>query len=185
MRVRQLTRYILSVLQGLGNPLSQLGVGSVIRDHLLAADHSSNILMLFGHVDIHIAYLYQLATRGEEALGPIEWSNKCLSAYENYLDEELVQNMHKVGGIKKLFVAGVTWPVVQDECEFPQTLAMHELTSSRYRQSWSVCCENTVTYVLLIIGTDSESLKKLKLAFKIIERRRRLRPFPFEYEAPL
>lgn len=77
--------------------------------------------MLFGHVDIHIAYLYQVATYGNEALGPIEWCNRCFTAYGKYLDEELVQNMHKAGGIKKLFVAGVTWPVVRDECEFPIT----------------------------------------------------------------
>lgn len=59
----------------------------------------------------------QLKVRGPEALRPAEWVQVVARDYALYLEEELLPRMGR-GGIETLFVAGVTYPVVEDRCAF-------------------------------------------------------------------
>lgn len=57
----------------------------------------------------------QLKARGPEALRPAEWTQAVVRDYTRFVEEELLPRMGG-GGIETLFIAGVTYPVVEDRC---------------------------------------------------------------------
>ncbi|BGP12533.1 hypothetical protein JCM10213v2_000450 [Rhodosporidiobolus nylandii] len=97
--------------RGLSNPNSTLGVGPDLLARLEASRPPSALLM-FGHVDLHVNYLWQLKAKGSSARSPSEWVRKVAEEYAAFLRNKISPLAQRTG--TSIYVAGVTPPVVED-----------------------------------------------------------------------
>ncbi|KAL8286276.1 hypothetical protein RQP46_004764 [Phenoliferia psychrophenolica] len=99
--------------RGLANRASRLQVASRILSNLRRAT-PPNVLLLFGHCDLHVNWLWQLKVKGRDALSPSEWIEIVVREYTSFIELNLVP-LIGLGGLQNLYVSGVTFPVVDDQ----------------------------------------------------------------------
>ncbi|GAA6006652.1 hypothetical protein JCM10207_005005 [Rhodosporidiobolus poonsookiae] len=97
--------------RGLNNPASTMQVGPDVLQQM-STSNAGAFLLLFGNVDLHINYLWQLKARGQAASSPSEWVQKVATDYAAFLAQRIVPLAQRKG--VKVYVAGVTPPVVED-----------------------------------------------------------------------
>ncbi|GAA5897433.1 hypothetical protein JCM6882_001885 [Rhodosporidiobolus microsporus] len=107
----QVHRFKGASARGLDSPSSSLQVGPEIIRRLEATRPSSSLLM-FGAVDLHINYLWQLKSKGAAALRPQEWVQNVASAYTGFLAKQALPLVRQTG--TRVYVAAVTPPIVED-----------------------------------------------------------------------
>ncbi|GAA5834827.1 hypothetical protein JCM11251_002035 [Rhodosporidiobolus azoricus] len=107
----QVYKYKGASARGLSNPSSSLQVGPDIVRRLEVLRPSS-CLFMFGSVDLHINYLWQLKAKGPSALRPDEWVQNTASAYTAFLAKQVLPLARQAS--MKIYVAGATPPIVED-----------------------------------------------------------------------
>ncbi|GAA5969146.1 hypothetical protein JCM11641_007485 [Rhodosporidiobolus odoratus] len=113
--------------RGLNNPTSTLGVGPDLLQRLQTAG-PSHALLMFGAVDLHVNYLWQLKAKRPFALRPQDWAQRVATEYASFLATKVVPVAQKMG--TRIYIAGVTPPVVEDR--------FLELSSQKYLQKEDV-----------------------------------------------
>ncbi|GAA5947586.1 hypothetical protein JCM1841_002605, partial [Sporobolomyces salmonicolor] len=109
----RVNKYKGAAARGLNNPASSLRVGQELLRRV-EVTRPRSLLLMFGHVDLHINYLWQLKARGHDALRPSEWVHRVVSDYSAYLSSKVVPLAQSWGML--VYIAGVTMPVVEDHC---------------------------------------------------------------------
>ena len=88
---------------------------------ILTQKKPKNVLLIFGNVDFHINFMYQLQTKKELALGPNEFMDQVFDNYTTFLESKILGEM--VNGdeedgkcfIEKLLISSVIYPIVHDQ----------------------------------------------------------------------
>ncbi|KAL8286296.1 hypothetical protein RQP46_004784 [Phenoliferia psychrophenolica] len=102
---------------------------------VLARYAPRNVLLIFGHVDIHINWLWQLKVRGSEALSPSDWVQRVASDYMRFLDANLIPLLDTSDGPSTLFISSVTYPVVDDQ-HLEACITKYTEAYNSYLQDW-------------------------------------------------
>ncbi|KAF8609213.1 hypothetical protein BDV93DRAFT_601914 [Ceratobasidium sp. AG-I] len=99
------------------NSLSQTGV---LVAQLLDSHKPEQILLVFGHVDLHILYLWKALKAqldNSDPPTPQGWSVAVLNSYVAFIRDDILPRrlVDNTGYLRKIFVASVIMPCVDDE----------------------------------------------------------------------
>ncbi|KAM0755730.1 hypothetical protein T439DRAFT_344770, partial [Meredithblackwellia eburnea MCA 4105] len=113
-RVR-VTKFKGASARGLSNPNSKLKAGEAILSALdRQQQRRRNVLLVFGAVDFHINWLWQLKTKGSKhGILPAAWVELVFTDYARFLVDKILPLLLN-GQIKNLYISGVPLPVVED-----------------------------------------------------------------------
>lgn len=77
--------------------------------------------MLFGNVDFHLNFIYQMQTKGDEALGSKDFRERVFREYTSFIEKKMFSRMSKAtdekrdGYMEKILICSVIMPVVEDK----------------------------------------------------------------------
>ncbi|KZT54071.1 hypothetical protein CALCODRAFT_519630 [Calocera cornea HHB12733] len=146
-------KYKGATAKGLNNEDSKSQTGTAMLEHL-ARTRPETVLLIFGHVDIHVTYLYKVCDsemHQTEPPDPDTWVKTVFESYANYLREKILPRVAVLDHastcskgfglapasadsypfISTLYLSSVTMPVVPDShlqrCNDKYNMPFHQV----------------------------------------------------------
>lgn len=145
----------------MNNPSSTLGIGNKLVENLDRLK-PSNVLLVFGNVDLHINFIYQLQTKGDDARNPDAFQELVFNQYTSFIENSIFKRMirdnaeQNSGYIRRLLISSVIMPVVENE-HLELSIAKYTENDRQVDQSTSNRLDSVSNILAKRKGCDLES----------------------------